>query len=176
MSEGREGVRRTDVHGEVAEGGPESAEARLARLRAVARVMDDAVKIPVLGIRVGLDPVLGLLPGAGDVLGAAVSGWTVVMAARLGASGTVVARMLLNIGVDALVGAVPLLGDLFDVAFKANRRNLRIVEEHVADPHTTRRRSRTVVWGAVGGVLALLVTIALTVTWVVSTVWGMLMG
>ena len=143
-------------------GSPDEA---LSRLRRVARVMDDAVEIPVLGVRIGLDPILGLVPGAGDIVGAAVGGWIVVTAARLGAAPSVVARMLLNVGVDALAGAAPVLGDLFDVAFKANRRNLRILEEHVRDPVSTLRRSRAVVWGAAGGVLALLAGLVAAVVW-----------
>lgn len=134
--------------------------------------MDDAVELPLLGVRIGVDPLLGLLPGAGDVLGAAVGGWIVVTAARLGAAPSVVARMLLNVGVDALVGAAPFLGDLFDVAFKANRRNLDILEEHVRDPTATLRRSRAVVWGAVGGVLALLGGLVAAVVWGLTAVAG----
>lgn len=144
----------------------------LRRLRRIARIMDDAVEIPLLGVRIGLDPLLGLLPGAGDVLGAAVGGWIVVTAARLGAAPSVVARMLLNVGVDALAGAAPLVGDLFDVAFKANRRNLGILEEHVLDPTATLRRSRVVVWGAVGGVLALLVGLVAAVIWGLTALAG----
>ena len=140
-------------------------EDELRRLRRVARVMDDAVEIPVVGVRVGLDPLLGLLPGAGDILGAAVGSWIVVKAARLGASPVVVARMLLNVGVDALAGAAPLLGDLFDVAFKANRRNLELLEEHVRDPTATRRRSRVVVWGTVGAVFVLLAGLLAALVW-----------
>lgn len=151
---------------------PEGDDGALRRVRRVARLMDDAVEIPFLGVRIGLDPLLGLLPGAGDVLGAAVGGWIVVTAARLGASASVVARMLLNVGVDALSGAVPLLGDLFDVAFKANRRNLDILEEHVLDPTATRRRSRVVVWGAAGGVLAILVGLVAVVAWGLTALAG----
>lgn len=152
--------------------GPEAAPSHLGGLRIVARVMDEAVEIPVLGVRVGLDAVLGLIPGAGDVAGVAVSGWTVVTAARLGASGTVVARMLLNIAVDALLGALPVVGDVFDVAYKANSRNLRIVEEHLSEPRRTRRRSRVVVWGAMGGVLVLLATLGIAAWWGLQAVWG----
>ena len=129
---------------------------RLKRLQAVARVLDDVVEVPLLGFRVGLDPLLGLLPGAGDVVGATFSGWMVVVAARMGATPATLARMLVNLGLDLLSGAVPLLGDIFDIAFKANRRNLRIVEEQVLDPDGARRRSQALVvgtFGAVGGAI-----------------------
>lgn len=149
---------------------------RLRRLHGVAHLMDDAFKIPILGIRIGLDPLLGFLPGAGDVLGATFSGWMVITAARMGASPTVILRMLLNLGVDALLGAVPLLGDLFDWTFKANRRNLRIVEAHLQDPEANRRQSVLVVAGSVLGVLALLAALAGIVGWVASAVLGIVTG
>jgi len=138
--------------------------------------MDDAIRIPVLGIRVGLDPLLGLLPGAGDLAAAGVSGWIVVEAARLGASPTVIARLLLNMGLDLLLGSVPLLGDIFDFAFRANRRNLRILESHLSDPEETRRRSVAVVGGAVLGVLGLLGGLGALLVWGVVGVWGALGG
>ena len=94
---------------------------RLKRLKAVAHLLDDAVEVPVLGFRVGLDPLLGLLPGAGDVVSATFSGWMVVTAARMGATPATLLRMLGNLGLDLLSGAVPLVGDVFDIAFKANR-------------------------------------------------------
>ena len=132
--------------------------------------MDEAFKIPILGIRVGLDPILGLLPGAGDVVGATLSGWMVITAARMGASPATLLRMLLNLGLDALAGAVPILGDVFDVVFKANRRNLKIVQEQVLDPEGVHRRSRLVLTVTVAGtglaVLGTLVGMGWLMVWV----------
>jgi hypothetical protein len=121
----------------------------LARARVLARLLDSAAGVPGTGIRFGLDPVLGLIPGLGDVAGAALSGYLVLLGARLGAPRAVVARMVLNVGVDALVGAVPVLGDLFDVAWKANTRNLALLDRALARPVDTRRASTAVVGGAV---------------------------
>jgi len=145
---------------------------RLKRLKAVAHLLDDAVEVPVLGFRVGLDPLLGLLPGAGDVVSATFSGWMVVTAARMGATPATLVRMLANLGLDLLSGAVPLLGDVFDIAFKANRRNLRIVEEQVLDPDGVRRRSRTVVVAAFVGVVAVIVGLLAVIAWAGTVVWG----
>ena len=154
----------------------ESDDRRLERLETVARVMDDAIEIPLLRFRVGIDPILGLLPGAGDVAGAIFSGWMVVTAARMGASPATILRMLLNLGLDALAGAVPFLGDLFDVFFKANRRNLKIVQDHVVDPEGVHRRSRRVLIATVvGTVAAVILTLGGMVAlfwWVASTVWS----
>lgn len=159
-----------------ASAGSESNAARLQRLNAVARLMDDAVEVPVLGFRIGLDPLLGLLPGIGDVVGATFSGWMVITAARMGAGPPTIIRMLLNLGLDALLGAVPLLGDLFDVAFKANRRNLRIVQEGMEDPERISRQSRAVVAGAVLGVLGLLAALVGLLGWLTAGLWGLMTG
>jgi hypothetical protein len=135
------------------------------RIRQVARVMDDAFTIPGTSIRIGLDPLIGLIPGAGDVVGAGINGWIIMSAARLGASRLVLTRMLANAGVDALFGAVPFLGDLFDFAFKAHRKNLRLLEEHLADPREVHRRSRSLLLVAGAGVTALLAGLALLLSW-----------
>ncbi|WP_255197163.1 DUF4112 domain-containing protein [Halorarius litoreus] len=107
---------------------PDSVNAAaLKRMDQVASLLDDGVKLPVVGVRVGIDPLIGLLPVAGDAIATVVSLYLVVEAARLGVRKRTLARMLLNIGLDLAVGAIPLLGDLFDVFWKANRRNLNLV-------------------------------------------------
>ncbi len=126
-----------------------------ARVRNLARLLDSAIKIPGTGKSIGLDAVVGLVPGVGDLAGAALSGYIVLVAARSGVSKAVVTKMILNLGVDTLVGTVPLLGDLFDVGFKANMRNAALLDEHLADPASTRRSSRLAMIVAVGGVLLL---------------------
>lgn len=102
------------------------------RARALARLLDTAVRVPGTNIRFGLDSVLGLVPGFGDFAGAALSGYVILTAARAGAPNTLLARMLANVGIDALVGAVPVLGDLFDIAFKANVRNAALLDGYLA--------------------------------------------
>ena len=104
--------------------------------------------MPGTGIRFGLDPVLGLVPGLGDVAGAALSGYLVLLAARLGAPRVVVLRMVANVAVDSVVGSVPLLGDLFDVAWKSNTRNLALLERAMERPSEARAASGAVVAGS----------------------------
>jgi hypothetical protein len=142
----------------------------LTRARALTRALDTAARIPGTSVRFGLDAVLGLVPGLGDVAGAALSGYLVLLAARLGAPASVVLRMLANVAVDTVAGGVPVLGDAFDVAWKSNTRNLALLERFLAQPAPTRRASRLVVGGilvalallAAGGVtLAVLVVRAL---------------
>src|SRR5688500_16273473 len=91
--------------------------------RALARILDTAVRIPGTQIRFGLDALLGLIPGAGDVAGALLSSYIILAAARQGAPRAVLLRMIGNVALDSMVGAIPVLGDIFDVAFKSNARN-----------------------------------------------------
>ncbi len=104
---------------------------RIRRMRTVTRILDTAFRIPGTKVHFGADSIVGLIPGVGDLATGAVSAYLLVEAAKLGVPRHVLLRMLANIGIDAAVGAIPLLGDLFDVAFKANRRNLALVERHL---------------------------------------------
>jgi hypothetical protein len=117
---------------------------RLRRLSSIARLMDTAVAIPFTRVRIGADSVLGLLPGLGDAAGTLVSLYLVNEARRLGVPKAKLGQMLANVGVDFVGGAVPLLGDIFDVYFKCNKRNVDVVLDHFGltrdDLH--RRRSQ----------------------------------
>lgn len=106
----------------------------LNNARALARVLDTAVGVPGTKLRIGLDAILGLIPGAGDAVSAALSGYIILAAARAGASKPVLLRMVGNVLLDTVVGAVPVLGDLFDVAFRSNARNVALLERHAVDP------------------------------------------
>lgn len=129
----------------------------LDNARALARVLDTAVGIPGTKLRVGLDALLGLIPGAGDAVGAALSGYIIFAAARAGASKPVLMRMVGNVVVDTVFGAIPVLGDLFDIAFRSNSRNVALLERVAVDPVTVDRGSRRL--GIV--VIALLVLVLL---------------
>ena len=124
----------------------------IARVRAVARVLDTAIGIPGTKIRFGLDPIIGLVPGLGDVASAVLSGYIVLTGIRLGVSPTVVARMIGNIAIDTLLGSVPVLGDLFDASWKSNKKNVELLERHLGVATTGGRRNRLL---ALGGVVAL---------------------
>jgi hypothetical protein len=130
---------------------------RADNIRALARVLDSAVKIPGTGIRVGADSVFGLVPVVGDIAGAALSGYIVLASARLGAPASTLMRMLINIGVDTVVGAVPVLGDMFDVGWRANMRNVELLDVHLGGSEKARKANRWVVAGVVAGLLALAV-------------------
>jgi hypothetical protein len=128
----------------------------LARARRLARLLDAAVRVPGTDVRLGLDALLGLLPGGGDVAGAALSAVIVLTAARAGAPAPVLARMTWNLVVDALLGALPLVGDLVDVGWKANLRNVRLLERHLESPERSRAASGWVLTAVSLGLLAVL--------------------
>ncbi|HEY8165715.1 MAG TPA: DUF4112 domain-containing protein [Gemmatimonadaceae bacterium] len=128
---------------------------RVARVRSVARILDTALRIPGTDIRFGLDSILGLVPALGDVSGAVLSGYIIIASARLGVPPAVVVRMILNVAVDTGLGAVPLIGDVFDVAWRANIRNAELLEKHAALPEATTRSSRVIVAAAVAALVLL---------------------
>ena len=103
--------------------------ARLARVRWIARLMDSSIGLPGTRFRFGLDGLFGLAPVAGDAAGALVALYIVWEARRMGVPPTLLARMLGNIALDTLGGSVPLLGDLLDLTFKSNLRNVALLEE-----------------------------------------------
>jgi hypothetical protein len=107
-----------------------SDESRLDRLDKLTRLLDTAFPIPGTRYRIGLDGLLGLIPGVGDTIGAAFSAYIVLEAARLGVPKGILLRMIGNLAVETVVGIVPILGDIFDIAWKANVRNLALLREH----------------------------------------------
>ena len=112
--------------------------------RRVAWLLDDVIRIPGTNLRFGIDPILGLLPGGGDLAGGVLSGYIILAAARAGAPSSMLVRMGLNVVVDAVVGTVPLLGDLFDAGYKANRRNAALLQRYVEAPAPVGRSNRAV--------------------------------
>jgi hypothetical protein len=107
-----------------------SSSRALKRIGGMAKLMDAQFRVPGTNFRFGLDALIGLIPGAGDLSTFAVSSYMLWIMAQNGASGFVMARMVLNVLIDAIVGMIPIVGDLFDIGFKANMRNMRLMQEH----------------------------------------------
>jgi hypothetical protein len=105
--------------------------ATLNRIRRLSRLMDTAIGIPGTKFRIGIDPIIGLIPGAGDLIATAFSAYIIFLATRLGIPGKDLRKMIFNIGLEAVVGTVPLIGDWFDAYYKSNIRNLSILEEYL---------------------------------------------
>lgn len=127
------------------------------RYRALADLLDSAFRIPGTRIRFGLDPLIGLIPGVGDALGAGITGYLIVAAVRQGAPRSVLTRMLTNVAIDLLLGLMPVAGDALDVAWRANARNARLLEQYVEEPSGARRASRWFVAGLLAALLVLMV-------------------
>ena len=128
----------------------------LRRLRALSHVLDNAIAIPGIGYRVGLDPLIGLLPGGGDLVAGFISIYVVAEAARLGVPAATLGRMGLNILTEVVIGTVPMIGDLFDVAWKANARNVDLVERHL-QPIPSRRADKLFAIILIAGLLVIVV-------------------
>ena len=134
--------------------------ARTRRVRVLGKLLDNSIPIPGTPWKIGLDPIIGLIPGIGDLIGAALSGYIILEAARANVSTITLARMLLNVGIDTLVGAVPALGDVFDAAWKANMKNVALLERHLALQPDSITERRAVTGAAVAAVLVLVVIVA----------------
>lgn len=123
-----------------------SPEAVLARIDALAKLLDSVVRIPGTDIRVGVDALLGLVPVAGDLVSKLISSYIIYEARRLGASRWLIARMAANTTLDAIVGSVPILGDAFDVMYRANLKNMALLKRHL---EKTGVRAHTVANGTI---------------------------
>lgn len=132
----------------------------------LSALLDSQFRIPGTQIRFGLDFLIGLVPYAGDVVTFGISGLLVIAMARHGASGMVIVKMLWNILIDTLVGAIPFLGDIFDLQFKANRRNYRLLQEHYREG-----RHGGNAWPVVFGVI---VALLLMLAFIVLIAWELM--
>ena len=111
--------------------GPVPDARAVQRLERLAKLLDSEFRVPGTRFRFGVDGLVGLLPGIGDAAGLAISSYIVMEAWRLGAPAPIVMRMIANLVVDTAVGSVPIAGDLFDMAWKANKRNVNLLLGHV---------------------------------------------
>jgi hypothetical protein len=155
---------------------PRPDDPRTGGLRTLGYLLDEAIPIPGTGRRIGFDALIGLVPGVGDGISGVMSAYIVVQAARMGVPVPVLARMILNLGVDGVVGTVPLLGDLFDAGWKANTRNLALLRTELERPGAARRSSALVVAGTALAALAVLAGFGFLAFLVARAVWGALAG
>lgn len=145
--------------------------ASLQRLRQLSHLLDNAIAIPGIGYRIGLDPILGLLPGGGDLVTGLMSVYIVFEGARMGLPAASLGRMGLNILIDISTGLIPVLGDLFDVTWKANSQNVAILEKHLANPEPSRAADRLFAIGLVVALLALVLGVAALSVWIVVSLF-----
>lgn len=141
------------------------------RLDRLAWYLDSSIRLPGLNARVGIDPLIGLIPGIGDTLGAIMSSYILSEAARLGAPKSVLLKMAFNVVLDAFAGAVPIFGDVFDFAWKANQRNARIFGTYLENPHEAAAGGRLFVWLLVGALIGLIIFFSLLTYLLVHALW-----
>jgi hypothetical protein len=142
--------------------------ARLDWLKRYASWLDDVVRVPGTRFRFGLDAIFGLVPGLGDVVGAVFAVAIVAEGVRQRVPRRVLLRMILNVAIDTGFGSVPVVGDLFDAVWKANRRNLGLLEHHVEGRSTVKPVSRVPVLLAAGALLLLLLLLAAGGVWLAA--------
>ena len=133
------------------------------RIKRVTDVLDELVPIPGSGQRVGLDPVIGLIPIVGDVVAAGVGSWVILEATRFGIPRVVVGRMVVNLVVDLGIGAIPFLGDLFDIVSRSNSKNLDLFRRHALDPGASTRGEKAFFAGVVLVLVGIIWLIALAI-------------
>lgn len=151
-------------------------EKLIKRLRTLTHLLDNAIPLPGTPYRIGLDPLLGLIPGGGDIAGAVLSAYIVISAAQLGLPRESLLRMVLNILLEVMVGTIPVLGDLFDVAWKANVKNMELLDIHIKSPQVGKKADQWFVFILVVGlILAVLGAIALGIT-LITLVFSLLTG
>lgn len=140
--------------------GQQNAQRGLRQVEQLSKLMDSQFHIPGTSIQFGLDGIIGLIPGIGDLSTFAVSAYMVLIMARNGASGYVLARMVLNVLIDAAIGSIPFVGDIFDFAFKANTMNVRLMRQHFKEG-----RHRGSAWKVIIPVLLALAVVLGLIIW-----------
>ena len=135
-----------------------------------AHLLDDWFRIPFTPIRIGLDGLIGLIPGLGDIL-AGIASFVIILAAWIrGVPWITLLRMMVNLGIEVVIGSIPLFGDVFDIAWKANRRNYQLMMRHIRQPHQHTWKDFGFLLTLVGAVLAILavpfVVLVVLVVWI----------
>jgi hypothetical protein len=147
-----------------------------ARIRRVTYVLDEVVPIPGTGQKIGVDPVVGLIPVVGDAVGALVGSWIILEAARFGIPRLALARMVVNLLVDLAIGAIPLIGDLFDIVSRSNSANLAIFRRHALDPDASTAGHRMFFVGLVLMLVGAIWIIATIMARVFEAFWRAVLG
>lgn len=148
---------------------PVDTDSRRQALGRLADALDSRFRIPGTNQTFGVDAILGIVPVGGDIVGLLASAAVVGRAVQIGARGWTLVLMLVNVALDATVGSVPVLGTVFDVVYKANNRNVRLLEAHLADAAATRGHARRAVGRSLGAVA--LVTVGIATVLVVGAVF-----
>jgi hypothetical protein len=150
-----------------------SSAERIAVARFLAELLDQRFTIPGTSIRFGLDPVLGLIPGIGDAIANLAGSAILLIAAQYRLPKVVLLRMGLNIAFNALIGAIPIVGDIFSIWFRSNVKNAQLLERYVsAERQAPSAGDWIFVLAVILGIVLLLIGIFVVLIWVVKQVWN----
>ncbi|WP_375495756.1 DUF4112 domain-containing protein [uncultured Nostoc sp.] len=155
---------------------PDAKAPTLKRLRQLSRLLDNIITIPGTKIGFGLDPIIGLIPIGGDFLGVMFSSYIILEAARLGVSRATLGKMVLNVIIDGLVGTVPVLGDLFDFAWKANINNIKLLEDYLRFPSQQKSADRWFIFTVLVGLLLISILLVALPLILIRILWNALTG
>ncbi|HYX14302.1 MAG TPA: DUF4112 domain-containing protein [Nostoc sp.] len=155
---------------------PDAKAPTLKRLRQLSRLLDNVITIPGTQIGFGLDPILGLIPIGGDFLGIMFSSYIILEAARLGVSRATLGKMVLNVIVDGLIGAVPVLGDFFDFTWRANTNNIKLLEDYLKFPSQQKSADGWFIFGVLVGLLLIAIVLVALPVILVRMLWNALTG
>ena len=141
----------------------------------LAWLLDNSIRIPIINYRIGIDAIIGLIPGIGDAAGLLVSSIIVIQAIRLGAPIGIIMRMLFNVAVEGVVGMIPVVGDLFDATFKANARNVAMLNQAFGTSQKGAAASKSGSKGAiVAGIATVLGSVVLIAGGGIALFWWMI--
>ncbi|QFS49053.1 DUF4112 domain-containing protein [Nostoc sphaeroides] len=155
---------------------PDAKAPTLKRLRQLSRLLDNVITIPGTKIGFGLDPIIGLIPIGGDFLGIMFSSYIILEAARLGVSRATLGKMVLNVIIDGLVGAVPVLGDFFDFTWRANTNNIKLLEDYLKFPSQQKSADGWFIFGVLVGLLLIAIVLVALPVILVRMLWNALTG
>jgi hypothetical protein len=146
-------------------------EATRKRLNHLAWLLDSVFVIPGINVRFGVDAIIGLIPGLGDLAGVVLSSYIVREASRLGLPKSVLIRMVVNVAIEGVIGIIPFAGDVFDAAWKANQRNVQLLNQYLDHPTQAARASRTFVFALSVVLIVLIVTLSAAAFLLVRWLW-----
>ncbi len=154
---------------------PAKQISKLTKLRRVSRILDNAIAIPGTKISFGLDPILGLLPGGGDTVTGGIAAYIVVEAAKMGVPREILWKMVGNILIDSFAGTVPVVGDIFDLGWKANIKNIELLEKHL-DLAESNQSDRLFIFGLIILLTLIILGFATIAFFTITWFWGLIIN
>lgn len=152
----------------------QSQQKIVAHLKSLSYLLDEAINIPGTKYRIGIDPLLGLLPAAGDYLGAIMSGYILFQSARLGTNKATLSRMAINILTEMVMGIFPVFGDIFDAGWKANKKNLALLNLHLSQPQKSEKKDLWFVMFLLAILFSMLIITTLITIISLKFIWSVL--